>query len=100
MADSNHRRQSRPAASGQAREESARKILALTGALLISVAAFGSTAFQPTTTLAKETANNTNLSSFVGTTNGDVKPGNISKVDIHTLLYSGTTTKVFAHYMP
>jgi PKD repeat protein len=71
------------------------------GALLISVAAFGSTAFQPTTTLAQETGNNTNLtSSFVGTTNGDVKPGNISKVDIHTLLYTGTTTKVFAHYMP
>ncbi len=78
-----------------------RKILALTGALLISVAAFGSTAFQPTTTLAKETANNTNLtSSFVGTTNGNVKPGNISKVDIHTLLYTDTTTKIFAHYMP
>jgi PKD repeat protein len=78
-----------------------RKILALTGALLISVAAFGSTAFQPTTTLAQETGNNTDLtSSFVGTTNGDVKPVNISKVDIHTLLYTGTTTKVFAHYMP
>jgi len=78
-----------------------RKVLALMGALLISVAAFGSTAFQPTTTLAQETGNNTNLtSSFVGTTNGDVKPGNISKVDIHTLLYTGTTTKVFAHYMP
>ena len=26
--------------------------------------------------------------------------GNISKVDIHTLLYAGRTTKVFAHYMP
>jgi PKD repeat protein len=79
-----------------------RKILALTGALLISVAAFGgSTAFQPTTTLAQETGNNTNLtSSFTGTTNGDVQPGNISKVDIHTLLYAGRTTKVFAHYMP
>ena len=78
-----------------------RKILALCGALLISVAAFGSTAFQPTTTLAQETGNNTNLtSSFTGTTNGDVKPGNISKVDIHTLLYTGATTKVFAHYMP
>jgi len=78
-----------------------RKVLALMGALLISVAALGSTAFQPTTTLAQETGNNTNLtSSFTGTTNGDVKPGNISKVDIHTLLYSGATTKVFAHYMP
>jgi len=53
-----------------------------------------------TTTLTAETANNTNLTSFVGTTNGDIKPGDISKVDIHTLLYPGTTTKVFAHYMP
>ena len=69
--------------------------------MLISVAAFGSTAFQPTTTLAQEIGNNTNLtSSFKGTTNGDVMPGNISKVDIHTLLYTGRTTKVFAHYMP
>ncbi len=54
----------------------------------------------PTTALAAETANNTNLTSFNGTTNGNVKPGNISKVDIHTLLYTGATTKVFAHYMP
>ena len=78
-----------------------RKILALTGALLIAVAAFGSTAFQPTTTLTIESGNNTNLTSgFTGTTNGDVMPGNISKVDIHTLLYAGATTKVFAHYMP
>jgi hypothetical protein len=54
-----------------------------------------------TTTLTAETANNTNLtSSFIGTTNGNVKPGNISKVDIHSLLYTGATTKIFAHYMP
>jgi PKD repeat protein len=92
---------SRTALGSQAREDNVRKVLALTGALLLSVAAFGSTAFQPTTTLAQETGNNTNLtSSFTGTTNGDVKPGNISKVDIHTLLYAGRTTKVFAHYQP
>jgi hypothetical protein len=53
-----------------------------------------------TTTLAAESANNTNLTGFNGTTNGNVMPGNISKVDIHTLLYTGATTKVFAHYMP
>jgi PKD repeat protein len=95
VADLNRRR------NRQAREGSVRKVLAFTGVLLISVAAFSSTAFQPTTTLAQETGNNTNLtSSFTGTTNGDVQPGNISKVDIHTLLYAGRTTKVFAHYMP
>jgi hypothetical protein len=54
----------------------------------------------PTTTLAAEAANNTNLSSFNGTANSNTKPGNVSKVDIHTLLYTGTETKVFAHYMP
>jgi hypothetical protein len=54
----------------------------------------------PTTTLAAETANSTSLTSFNGTANGNVKPGNVSKVDIHTLLYPGATTKVFAHYMP
>src|ERR1019366_6592949 len=65
----------------------------------LSVAAFSSTAFQPTTTLAQETGNNTNLtSSFTGTTNGNVKPGSVSKVDVHSLLYPGATTKVFAHY--
>ncbi len=99
--DSDRHRQSQPTASRQAREGNLHKILALTGALLISVASFGTTAFQPTTTLAQETGNNTNLtSSFTGTTNGDVVPGNISKVDIHTLLYTGESTKVFAHYMP
>lgn len=65
-----------------------------------SPTASGSVTIAPTTTLSAETTNNTNLTSFVGTTNGNVKPGNISKVDIHTLLYSGATTKVFAHYMP
>jgi hypothetical protein len=54
----------------------------------------------PTTALATETANSTNLTGFNGTTNGNVKPGNVSKVDIHTLLYTGATTKIFAHYMP
>jgi hypothetical protein len=54
----------------------------------------------PTTSLAAETANNTNLTSFNGTTNGNVKPGSVSKVDLHSLLYTGATTKIFAHYMP
>ncbi len=54
----------------------------------------------PTTTLAAETGNNTNLASFNGSTNGNVKPGSVSKVDLHSLLYTGATTKVVAHYMP
>ena len=30
----------------------------------------------------------------------DPAPGNVSNVDVHSLLYSGNTTKVFAHVMP
>jgi len=44
-------------------------------------------AIKPTTTLAAQTANNTSAAnSFVGQTNGNARPGNVSKVDIHSLL--------------
>jgi hypothetical protein len=50
-----------------------------------------------TTTLQAETANNTSASSsFTAQLNGLPAPGNVSKIDTHTLLYSGSTTKVFA----
>jgi hypothetical protein len=52
------------------------------------------------TTLAAETGNNTSASSsFPGWNDGNMKPGNVSKVDIHNLLYPGATTKVYAHLM-
>lgn len=58
------------------------------------------TAVVPTTTLAAETANNTSASStWANTSTGDAVPGNVSHVDIHSLLYSGATTKVYAHYL-
>ena len=62
------------------------------------------------TTLAKETSNNTSAArTFAGmyskipghdreTVNEPA--GNTSKVDIHKLLYPGSTTTVYAHYMP
>src|SRR5258708_16578558 len=54
----------------------------------------------PTTTLAAQTANNTSAAgSFTSQTNGNRAAGNISKVDVHSLLYSGATTKVYAHLM-
>ncbi len=64
-----------------------------------------STATTPTTptatTLAAETDNNTSAaSSFPGWTDGDIAPTNVSKVDVHKLLYAGTTSKVYAHLMP
>ena len=54
----------------------------------------------PTTTLAAQTANNTSAAtSFPSQSNGNEAPGNVSKVDVHSLLYPGATTKVYAHLM-
>jgi hypothetical protein len=54
----------------------------------------------PTTTLTAQSANNTSaVSSFASQTNGNSGAGNVSKVDVHSLLYSGATTKVYAHLM-
>jgi len=52
--------------------------------------------------LATETGNNTATSlAFAGTTNGNLAGNNnISKVDATTLLYPGSTTKIYAHLMP
>ncbi len=52
----------------------------------------------PTTTLAAQTANNTSAAnSFSNQTNGNSGAGNVSKVDLHSLLYPGATSKVYAH---
>lgn len=57
--------------------------------------------FQATTTLAAETANNTSAAdSFTAQTNGNAGAGNVSKLPTRTLLYGGSTTKIFAHFMP
>lgn len=54
----------------------------------------------PTTTLAAQTANNTSASSsFSNQTNGNLGANNVSKVNIHSLLYNGNTTKVLAHLL-
>jgi len=54
----------------------------------------------PTTTLAAQTANNTSAAdSFLAQSNGNAASGNVSKVDIHSLLYPGATTKVYAHLL-
>jgi len=55
---------------------------------------------KPTTTLAAQTANNTSTAnSFSAQNNGNAAGGNVSKVDIHSLLYPGATTKIYAHLM-
>ena len=54
----------------------------------------------PTTTLAIQTANNTSTAgSFLAQSNGNGAAANVSKVDIHSLLYPGATTKVYAHLL-
>lgn len=52
----------------------------------------------PTTTLTAQTTNNTSAAkNFVSQTNGNSGAGNVSKVNVHSLLYPGATTKVYAH---
>jgi hypothetical protein len=54
----------------------------------------------PTTTLAAQTANNTSgANSFFAQANGNLGSGNVSKVDVHSLLYPGANTKVYAHLL-
>ncbi len=54
----------------------------------------------PTTTLTAETSNNTSAASgFTSQTNGNRGAGNTSKVAVQSLLYSGATTKVYAHLL-
>jgi hypothetical protein len=46
------------------------------------------------------TANNTSAAnSFLNQSNGNLGANNVSKVNVHSLLYSGATTKIFAHLM-
>lgn len=64
------------------------------------MASWASNYIVPTTTLFAQTANNTSAAnSFQSQSNGNLGANNVSKVDVHTLLYSGTTTKVFAHML-
>ena len=76
-------------------------------ASLIAIVTFSVTAqagnfvVNPTTTLSAETSNNTSAANtFTSQTNGNLGASNVSKVDIHTLLYPGSNTKVIAHFMP
>jgi len=59
-----------------------------------------SLAAQTTSTLAAETGDNTSVGSFPTHDNGNVAAGNVSKIDTHSLLYAGATTKVYAHFLP
>src|SRR3954447_3474029 len=70
-------------------------------ATLLSLNLFAQTQFNPSTTLTAETANNTSAAdSFAPSANGNSGAGNISKVPTRTLLYPGSTAKLYAHLMP
>src|ERR1041385_6267816 len=68
----------------------------LLSASFLSAAA--KTHFNPTTTLSAETGNNTSaVDNFAGQPNGNMAPGNVSKVPLQSLLYPGSTAKLYAH---
>jgi hypothetical protein len=76
-------------------------IISFIGMLLISSAAASDITITPTTTLAAQSANNTSASSsFTGTSNGNVAPKSVSKLPIRSLLYPGSTTKIYVHVQP
>jgi PKD repeat protein len=66
-----------------------------------SLYASAGTAFKATTTLAAETANNTSAAnSFTTQTNNNLGATNISKAPVRSLLYTGSTAKIYAHLVP
>ncbi|HWC18429.1 MAG TPA: PKD domain-containing protein, partial [Terriglobales bacterium] len=69
--------------------------------VLFALQAFSATTLTPTTTLTAETGNNTSAAAtFQAQSNGNATPGNVSKVPTGTLLYGGSTTAIYAHFMP
>jgi hypothetical protein len=54
----------------------------------------------PTTTLSVENGRNTSAAStLTNSSNGNLGAANVSNVPISTLLYPGSTTKIYAHFM-
>lgn len=68
--------------------------------LILAGVCAGQTSLVPTTTLTAQTANNTSAANtFALQSNGNMGANNVSKVDVHSLLYSGATTKIYAHLL-
>jgi len=69
--------------------------------ILLSLSASAQLSINPSTTLSTETSNNTSASStFHAQTDGNAAPGNVSKASLRSLLYPGSTTKIYASVMP
>lgn len=74
--------------------------LALVGCGAHSDSTLSETTAASTTTLAAQTGNNTSAANnFPTQANGNLGANNVSKVNIHSLLYSGSTTKVLAQLL-
>jgi hypothetical protein len=55
---------------------------------------------KPSTTLSAQTANNTSAdNNFANQANGNLGANNVSKVNIHSLLYGGATTTLLAQLL-
>jgi len=69
--------------------------------LLLPLWAFGQAPSDTaTTTLQVQKSNNTSAANtFVSQSNGNLGGANISKVDVHSLLYPNTTTPIYAHLL-
>ncbi len=69
--------------------------------ILWSLPALAGTSFKASTTLTAETTGNTSTAStFATQTNGNIGASNISKVPTRSLLYPGSTAKLYAHFLP
>lgn len=74
---------------------------ALAGLTFTLAAAAQTFTFAPNTTVTAESGNNTSAAnSFTAQTNGNAAPTNTSKLPTRNLLYSGSTTLIYAHFMP
>src|SRR5262249_9649425 len=68
---------------------------------IFSLPALAGTQFKATTTLTAETSSNTSIAAtFTAQTNNNLGQANISKVPTRSLLYLGSTAKLYAHLMP
>lgn len=79
------------------------KLLFATVSLLLAddVRGFAQLAINPTTTLSAESANNTSAADgFVASSNGNLGAGNVSKINLHTLLYANSTIGIYLHWIP
>lgn len=63
--------------------------------------AAGKVRIQPTTSVQEQLSNNTSAADkFKNSSNGNMGSTHVSKENVHSLLYPGATTRVYAHIMP